>query len=46
MVSNCLLKYVIDGKIVGRIEVAGRRRKQILYEFKENKKYWELKRNF
>jgi hypothetical protein len=35
---NCLLKYVIEGKTGGRIKVigsGGRRRKQLLVDFKE-----------
>jgi hypothetical protein len=37
---NCLLNYVIEGKIEERIEVMGRRaikRKQLLDDLKENK---------
>jgi hypothetical protein len=44
---NCLLKHVIEEKIVGRIEVTGRRRgrrKQLLDDFKERIKYWPFKR--
>jgi hypothetical protein len=43
---NCLLKHVIEGKIEGWIEVMGRRgirRKQILDDIKEMRRYWELK---
>jgi hypothetical protein len=43
---NCLLKHVIGGKIEGRIEVTGtrgRRRKQLLDEFKKNWWYWNVK---
>jgi hypothetical protein len=43
---NCLLKYVIEGKIAGRIEVTGRRerrRKQLLEDLKKKKGYWKLK---
>jgi hypothetical protein len=43
---NCLLKHVIQGKIEGRMEVKGRRRrkrKQLLYNLKENSEYWKLK---
>jgi hypothetical protein len=43
---NCLLKHVIEGKIQGRIEVTGirgRRRKQLLDDFKEKRRYWKLK---
>jgi len=38
---NCLLNYVIEGKIEERIEVTGRReikRKQLLDDLKENKR--------
>jgi hypothetical protein len=40
---NCLLKEVIEGKINGRIEVTegrGRRRKELLVDFKEKRGYW------
>ena len=43
---NCLLKYVIEGKIEGRIEVTGirgRRHKQLLDDFKETREYCKLK---
>jgi hypothetical protein len=43
---NCLLKHVIKGKLEGRIEITGRRgrrRKQLLYELKEKRRYWKLK---
>jgi hypothetical protein len=43
---NCLLKHVIEGKIEGGIEVTGRRgrrRKQLLNDLKENRRYWKLK---
>jgi hypothetical protein len=43
---NCLLKLVIEGKIEGRIEVKGkrgRRRKQLLDEFREKRGYWRLR---
>jgi len=43
---NCLLKHVIDEKIEGRIEVAGRgerKRKQLLGGLKENRGYCKLK---
>jgi hypothetical protein len=41
----CLLKHVIEGKVEGRIEVIrqGRRRKQLLDDFKERIRYWKLK---
>jgi hypothetical protein len=43
---NCLLKHVIKGKLEGRIEMTGRRgrrRKQLLDDLKEKKRYWKLK---
>jgi hypothetical protein len=43
---NCLLKHVIEGKLVGRIEMTGRRgrrRKQLLDDLKEKTGYWKLK---
>jgi hypothetical protein len=43
---NCLLKHVIEGKLEGRIEMTGRRgrrRKQLLDDHKEKKRYWKLK---
>jgi hypothetical protein len=43
---NCLLKHVIEGKIEERIEVKGRRgrrRKQLLDDLKEKRRYWNLK---
>jgi hypothetical protein len=42
---NCLLKHVIEGKIEGRIEVTGkrrRRRKQLLEDLEERREYWKL----
>jgi hypothetical protein len=44
--SNCCLTYVIESKIVGKIEVGGRRgriRKQILDYIKEAGGYWKMK---
>jgi hypothetical protein len=44
---NCLLKHVIEGTIEGRIEVTerrGRRRKQLLDDLKEKRRYLELKK--
>jgi hypothetical protein len=32
---NCLLKQVIEGKLEGRIEMTGRRCKQLLDDLKE-----------
>ena len=43
---NCLLKQVIEGKIEGGIEVTGRRgrrRKKLLDELKERRRYSHLK---
>jgi hypothetical protein len=44
--SNCLLKRFIEGKTKGGLEVNGRRgrkRKKLLENFKETRKYCELK---
>jgi hypothetical protein len=44
--SNCLLKFIIKGKIEGEIEVTGRqgiRRKQLLYYRKETRGHQKLK---
>ena len=43
---NCFLKHVSEGKTEGRIEVMGirgRRCKQLLDDFKEERGYWKLK---
>jgi hypothetical protein len=43
---NCLLKHVIEGKLEGMIEVTGRRgrrRKQLLDDLKEKRRYCKLK---
>jgi hypothetical protein len=43
---NCILKYVIEGKIKGRIEVTVRRErrcKQLCDNLKETRGYWKLK---
>jgi hypothetical protein len=43
---NCLLKHVIEGKLDERTEITGRRgrrRKQLLDEVKEKRRYWKLK---
>jgi hypothetical protein len=43
---NCLLKHVIEEKLEGRIKMTGRRgrrRKQLLDDLKEKKRYWKLK---
>jgi hypothetical protein len=47
LLSNCLLKHVIEGKLERRIEVTGRRgrrRKQLLDDLKEKRRYWKLKK--
>ena len=44
---NCLLKYVIEGKIKGEMEVTrrqGRRRKKLLDDLKDRKGYSHLKK--
>jgi len=44
---NFLLKQVLEGKLEGRIEVMGRRvrrSKQILYDLKEIRRHWKLKK--
>jgi len=44
--SNCILKHIIERKVVGRLEVTGRRgrrRKQLLNDFKEKRGFWKLK---
>jgi hypothetical protein len=33
LLRNCLLKHVIEGKIEGRVGVVGRRRKQLLDDY-------------
>jgi hypothetical protein len=43
---NCLLKQVIEGKLLGRIEMMGRRgrrRKQLLDDLKEKRRFCKLK---
>jgi hypothetical protein len=43
---NLLLKHVIEGKLEGRIEMTGRRgrrRKQLLDDLKEKRRYRKLK---
>jgi hypothetical protein len=43
---NCLLKHAIEGKLEGRTEMTGRRgrrRKQLLDDLKEKRRYWKLK---
>jgi hypothetical protein len=44
--KNCLLKYGIEGKIEGRIEVTGRRGRrceQLVDDLKKTRGYYELK---
>jgi hypothetical protein len=44
--SNCLLKHVTEVKLEGRTEMTGRRgrrRKQLLDDIKEKRRYWKLK---
>jgi hypothetical protein len=46
LLRNCLLKHVIEGKLEGRTEMRGRRgrrRKQLLDDLKEERRYWKLK---
>jgi hypothetical protein len=43
---NFLLKHVIEGNLEGRIEMTrrrGRRRKQLLDDLKEKRRYWKLR---
>ena len=43
---NCLLKHVTERKKEARIDVTGRRgrrHKQLVYDFQENRGYWKLK---
>jgi hypothetical protein len=43
---NCLLKHVVEGKLEGRVDMTGRRgrrRKQLLDDLKEKRRYWKLK---
>jgi hypothetical protein len=46
LLTNCLREQVIEGKIEGRIEETGRRRKrlmQLIYVLKEKRGYWKMK---
>jgi hypothetical protein len=46
LLSNCLLKHVIEGKLEGWIKVTGRRGircKQLLDGLTEKRRYWKLK---
>jgi len=46
LVTNCLLKHVIEGKIESRVEVTGRRErrlKQLLDDLKEKRGSWKFK---
>jgi hypothetical protein len=40
---NCLLKHVIEGKLEERMGRRGRRRKQLLDDLKEKRRYWKFK---
>jgi hypothetical protein len=42
---NCFLLHIIGGKIEGKVEMtgSGRRRRQLLDNPKETRKYWKLK---
>jgi hypothetical protein len=43
---NCFLKHVVEGKVEGRVEKMGRRgrrRKHLLDDLKEKRRYWKLK---
>jgi hypothetical protein len=39
---NCLIKHIIEGKILGTRR-RGRRRMQLLDDLKETRSYWKLK---
>jgi hypothetical protein len=39
---NCLIKHIIEGKILGARR-RGRRRMQLLDDLKETRRYWKLK---
>jgi hypothetical protein len=39
---NCLIKHIIEGKILGTRR-RGRRRMQLLDDLKETRRYWTLK---
>jgi hypothetical protein len=39
---NCLLSHIIEGKTIGTRR-RGRRRKQLLDDLKEARRYWKLK---
>jgi hypothetical protein len=39
---NCLIKHIIEGKILGT-KRRGRRRMQLLDDLKETRRYWKLK---
>jgi hypothetical protein len=44
--TNCLVRQVIEGKIEGRIELTGRRRRRrklLLNDLNETRGYWKLK---
>jgi hypothetical protein len=39
---NCHLSHIIEGRVIGR-RSRGRRRKQLLDDLKEARRYWKLK---
>jgi hypothetical protein len=41
LLTNCLVKYVFEGKIEGKRRW-GRKRRQLLDGLKEKRRYWEL----
>jgi hypothetical protein len=46
LLRDCFFKYVIVGNIEERIRMTGSRRgrrKQLLYDLKEERRYWKLK---
>jgi hypothetical protein len=46
LLRNCLIKYVIEGYIEGKIEGTerrGGRRKRLLDDLKEMRRYWKLR---
>ena len=46
LLRNCHLKDVMEGKVIGRAEVTGRRGrrpKQLLNDLKKTRGYWKIK---
>jgi hypothetical protein len=46
LLRNSLVKHIIEGNVKGKVEgkaKRGRRRKQLVLGFKENRRYWKLK---